>query len=345
MKAVDPPATEPSLVRATWRALLAPKRFLPILVVSVPLIVSQGVWSAHPISAVPLGLAMVLAFLLVAPVSYRVLFPDGLELSHGAVRLVLYALTGAGVLLSVGVGVPKLLQLPPTFLTERLSLAVSLALYLVGGWGLARDIGFEARIERLTKEAETARLLALRAHLDPHFLFNTLNAIAEWCRTDGAVAEAAVLKLSSMLRTLLEGTQRPLWPLARELQLATTLCELHLMRDPSLFALDVRLPALPSTLDVPPLCVLTLVENAVTHGAGKGHRGPLVLEVRPTANGGVDILIENEGPFAGPRDGGVGLNAVSRQLQLAFGGRASLTVEAAGPTRTRASLRLPGAAP
>lgn len=146
-----------------------------------------------------------------------------------------------------------------------------------------------------------------------------------------------------MLRTLLEGTQRPLWPLARELELARTLCELHLMRDPSLFALDVRGPTPPPTVDVPPLSVLTLVENAVTHGAAKGHRGPLTIDVRAAAHGGADVLIENEGPFAGRRDGGVGLAAVERQLQLAYAGRASLTVEAAGPTRTRATVRFPGA--
>lgn len=338
---MTPTPTEPSLVRSTWLALLAPKRLAPILVVSVPLLVSQGFWSRNPATAVPLGVAMVLAFLLVAPVSYRVLFPDGLELSHGAVRLVLYGLTGAGVILSLGAGVPKLLHLPPTFLTERLSLAVSVALYLVGGWGLARDIGFEARIARLTQEAETARLLALRAHLDPHFLFNTLNAIAEWCRTDGVVAEAAVLKLSSMLRTLLEGTQRPLWPLARELELAKTLCELHLMRDPALFTLALQLPSPPPAIDLPPLSLLTLVENAITHGAAKGHRGPLALTVTAAPDGGVDVTIENEGPFAGPRPGGVGLAAVERQLQLAFGGRAALQLGAAGATRTRAVLHVP----
>jgi len=89
---------------------------------------------------------------------------------------------------------------------------VSLALFLVGGWGLARDIDLDARLRaaetravELTRAAEAAELLALRAHLDPHFLFNTLNAIAEWCLKDGAVAEEAVLKLSAMLRTLLDG--------------------------------------------------------------------------------------------------------------------------------------------
>ena len=99
---------------------------------------------------------------------------------------------------------------------------MSLALFLVGGFGLGRDIWFEDRLARaearavaLAREAERAQLLALRAHLDPHFLFNTLNAIAEWCREDGETAERAVLRLSAMLRTVLgrRARRRPgRWP-------------------------------------------------------------------------------------------------------------------------------------
>ncbi|MDP1914593.1 MAG: sensor histidine kinase, partial [Myxococcales bacterium] len=158
-----------SIVRATWLALLAPKRLVPILVVCVPLVFTQAAFSREPL-ATPLGIVMCLAFVALAPVSYRVLFPDGLDLSHGAVRVVLYSLVGAGIVLSLGVGVPKLLHLRPTFLTERSSLAVIIAMFLVGGWGLGRDVGFEQRINRLQSEAERAQLLALRAHLDPHFL-------------------------------------------------------------------------------------------------------------------------------------------------------------------------------
>ena len=78
---------------------------------------------------------------------------------------------------------------------QRPSLLVEVALFWVGGWGLARDIDFEenlrkerARARELLREKEHAELMALKSHLDPHFLFNTLNAIAEWCRADGRVA-------------------------------------------------------------------------------------------------------------------------------------------------------------
>ncbi len=330
---------EGSIVRATWRALLSPRRLIPVLVVCAPLVYAQWRWSTDEL-AVPIGVLLCLAFVGVAPVSYRVLFPEGLDLSHGAVRLVLYALVGAGVILSIGAGVPKLMGMHYTFLTDRTSLAVSIALFLVGGWGLARDIGFEQRVERLTAEAERAQLLALRAHLDPHFLFNTLNAIAEWCRTDGAVAEAAVLKLSSMLRTVLAGVKEPTWPLEKELELVRTLLDLHLLRDKELFSFELRAPAPLPDVRLPPMTLLTLAENAVKHGPGAGHRGAIVLSVEAEP-GGARLTLENPGPYQGPRDGSHGLPTLEWQLALVFGRRATLAVGAAGDGATRATLWIP----
>jgi signal transduction histidine kinase len=326
-----------SLVRATWRALLLPRRLVPILVVSVPLLVAQSTWSDDQLS-LPLGTLMVLAFVTLAPVSYRVLFPDGLDFSHGAVRVVLYALIGAGVILSIGAGIPKVLHMRPTFLTDRTSLSVIIALFLVGGWGLGRDIGFEQRVARLQQEAERAQLLALKAHLDPHFLFNTLNAIAEWCRIDGEVAERAVLSLSAMLRVMLEGVRAPSWPLEKELELARQLLALHLLRDKALFTLVERVDPQASAL-VPPMCLVTLVENAVKHGPAAGHRGELTLEVA-RVGAQVTIAVENPGPYRGPREGGVGLPMLEQHLRLAFGPRASVTLADVG-ARTRATLTVP----
>lgn len=330
---------EGSLVRATWRALLHPRRLLPILAVSVPLLVAQSRWSLDRLGLL-IGVLFILSFVFIAPVSYRVLFPDGLDLSHGAVRLALYALVGAGVVLTVGAGIPKLFGLGYTFLTERTSLLVVAALFLVGGWGLGRDIGFEQRVHRLQAEAERAQLLALKSHLDPHFLFNTLNAIAEWCRIDGEVAERAVLELSAMLRAVLDGVKAPRWPLERELELVDKLFQLHLLRDKALFTLERDVPSPAPNVSLPPMSLLALAENAVKHGPGRGHRGPMQLSVR-VDGGALVCVLENPGPFGGPRAGSEGLPSLQKQLALTYGDRASLTVAAAGEARTRATLRIP----
>jgi hypothetical protein len=339
---------EGSIVRRTLLALLEPKRLVPTLLVAGALVTAQASFSRHDPFAVPLGVVMCLAFVLVAPVSWRVLFPEGLDLGHGGVRLVLFGAIGAGVVLALGVVVPRALGMGRTLLTAPSSVLVSAALFLVGGWGLGRDIDMAARLDHaerraqaLAREAERAQLLALRAHLDPHFLFNTLNAIAEWCREDGEVAERAVLRLSAMLRAVLAGVKAPAWPLADELDLVDTLFELHRLRDPELFRFDRRVPSPPPAVAVPPLLLLPLAENAMKHGPGAGHRGDVTLSVAVDAGAErLVVTIANAGPFAGRRAGGEGLPTVEKRLRLAYDGDAAFTIGAAGG-RTVAELSLP----
>jgi two-component system sensor histidine kinase AlgZ len=344
-----PEQSEASIVRATLRALVEPRRLLPILLVCAPLVLAQARFSREPL-AVYLGILMCLLFVAVAPVSYRVLFPEGLDLSHGGIRLVLYATVGMGVVLTSGAVLPKLLGMGTTFLTQRTNLIVCGALFLVGGWGLGRDIGFEesltrerARAARFALEAEQAQLLALRSHLDPHFLFNTLNAIAEWCREDGAVAEAAVLRLSTMLRSVLAGVRSATWPLSQELELIRTLFDLHLLRDPELFQLGMNVPSGTGDVPVPPLVLLPLAENAVKHGPAAGHRGHLSLDIAVRGDE-VEVAIENPGASKGPREGSAGLPTVERRLALAYGGRARLALASTGE-RTRVTVTLPRSGP
>jgi hypothetical protein len=337
---------EPSIIRATLRALLKTRRLIALLLVSAALVAAQASLSTDPL-AVPLGVLMCLLFVVVAPVSWRVLFPDGLDLRHGGVRLLLYGAIGAGVVLPVGVVVPRVLGVGRTLLTAPSSVIVCLALFLVGGWGLGRDIWLERSLERsearasaLAREAERAQLLALRSHLDPHFLFNTLNAIAEWCRDDGEVAERAVLQLSAMLRTVLEGVHAPSWSLREEMSLVGTLFALHGLRDPDRIRFVQRLPEPLPDVAVPPMLFLPLADNAVKHGVTAGHGGDVVLAVESASAGQVVVRLENDGAFSGRRPGGLGLAMVERRLALAYDGRAAFRIAASG-TRTVAEVSFP----
>ncbi len=343
--------SEGSLIRSTLRALVEPRRLVPILAVCIPIVAVQHNFSADRLG-LPLGILMCVMFVLIAPVSYRVLFPEGLEFSHGAVRLVLYGTIGCGVVLVVGAVIPKVLDMGQTFLTNRSSLAVCAALFLVGGWGLGRDVGFEASLAReraraaaYLREAELSQLVALRSHLDPHFLFNTLNAIAEWCREDGEVAERAVLQLSSILRTVLAGVREKAWPLSQELDLVRTLFALHLLRDPHRFTLRVEVEEPAQAVLVPPLLLLPLAENAVKHGPAAGHGGEILLKVA-REGGALCVALVNPGDYRGPREGSHGLPTVEKRLALAYAGAGQLRIEGdGGKTEVRLSLPIEGPVP
>jgi len=332
-----------TIARSTWAALLAPKRLVPILGVTVPLLWAQRVYSWSP-DALWVGLALCLAFVLVAPVSYRVLFDGKLDAAQGVLRVMLFAAIGAGIVFALGVWLPHLFGVEATFMTARGTLVIDVALFLAGGWGLGRDVGLEERVQDLAREAERAQLLAIKANLDPHFLFNTLNAIAEWCRTDGEAAERAVLELASLLREILAGIDAPSWPLERELSVCKMLLSLHRMRDPDRFTAVWDVDERATSVSVPPMLLFALVENAMTHGPSKGHRGEVRISVTREKDHVVVVRIANPGPFAGRRPGSRGLPTVERRLALAYEGRASLRVsgeDGEGGPRTIAVVELP----
>src|SRR6185295_2599914 len=149
----NPPGPpEPSIIRSTLRALLNPRRLIPIALLAASLVAAQGSFSSDPF-AIPLGIAMCVAFAIVAPVSWRVLFPDRVDFRHGGIRLILYATIGAGVVWSIGIVVPRVLGMGHTLLTAPTSVVICLALFLVGGFGLGRDMWLENKLARAEARA------------------------------------------------------------------------------------------------------------------------------------------------------------------------------------------------
>jgi LytS/YehU family sensor histidine kinase len=252
------------------------------------------------------------------------------------------------VIVVLGWAVPLLAHVTWSFMTDPGSLAVLFVLFTVGGWGLGRDIELEEglkeeqmRAEKLAVEAERAQLLALRAHLDPHFLFNTLNAIAEWCRDDPEVAERATLKLADMLRTVLEGVKTESWSLARELELLENLFELYRVRDSDRYIFTVdHVEPLPEA-EVPPMLLLPLVENAIKHGPSAGHRGEVRISVESDEKEQLRVEIRNPGKYTGRRKGGEGLAMVEKRLALSYTGETRLELICEGEG-TVTLLEVPG---
>jgi sensor histidine kinase YesM len=348
MTAQAPTWPNARLFAGTLRALLVPRRLVPLLLIATPLLVAQVALSPEPLAG-PIGLALCASFWLTAPFAYRWLFPidEPSSAAPGVVRFGIYVAFSVVVVFVVGGVLPELLGMRITFLTDRWSLVVSCALFVVGGWGLGRDVELEESLAKtkeraaaLEREKERAQLLALRSHLDPHFLFNTLNAIAEWCRQDGEAAERGILELARMLRSILEGTKGASWPIAKELDLVKSLFELHLFRDPTLYTLVWKVPPDLATIDVPPMLLLPIAENAVTHGPLEGARGELVLELTESSDA-ITIVIENPGALGARRAEGEGLSMIERRLALAYGGRARFEIAAAGSDRTRATVVVP----
>jgi hypothetical protein len=320
--------------------------------VAAGLAASELLAGGRPLAAAH-TLAVCALFAVTAPAAWRALLGShtrGLPPAARAWRVGAYATIGAVVVLGGALVGARALGLRATVLTDSAGLPVAQVLCWVGGWGLGRDIELSLSLERerqraeaLGRAAEHAQLLALKSQLDPHFLFNTLNAIAEWCREDPEVAEQATLRLAAMLRLIFDAVRVERWPLGRELELVEALWALHRVRDPQRFAFAVD--GAGAEAEVPPLLLLPLAENAMTHGVWRGAHGDLRLAV--TGDEQLAVSIESPGAYQPERGDGHGLASVRQRLELTWGALASLHIGAAPgePSRTRVVVRFPRAVP
>lgn len=314
----------PARYGSTLAALGTLSRALPIAVVGFG-VAAVELLMLESVAAAAVDLALVGLFVFVAPWLWRLLCsPRVASIRNRTLGYIAYLALISLLVGAAGSTLPLLALGHWTYVTAPPSLAVVLILFAVGGWGLGRDIDLEEgyteerqRAETMSAEAERAQLLALRAHLDPHFLFNTLNAISEWIREDAETAERATLQLADLLRLITTGVRAPSWPLAREIELLELLFDLYRVRDSERFRFEVTLPESIPELEIPPMLLLPLAENAIKHGPAAGHDGPLRLTLSE-ADERVRIELRNPGAFTGPRAGGEGIRMVTKRLELCY---------------------------
>jgi signal transduction histidine kinase len=198
----------------------------------------------------------------------------------------------------------------------------------------------------LSLHASRSELKALRAQINPHFLFNALNAIAGLIHKDPAVADRTIEQLADVFRYALRGTESEWALLDEELEFVRAYLEVERARFGSRLCVDVRLDDDVRGARVPTMVVQTLVENAVKHGVAlvrgpasvdvhaRRDHGQLVVSVSdsgpgfPTASTGrIEPLAAGESRRHKPAVGGYGLANIRQRLEGYFGAAAALTVE------------------
>lgn len=197
----------------------------------------------------------------------------------------------------------------------------------------------QLELQVLTRDAE---LRALRAQVDPHFLYNSLNSISALTGGDPAAARRMCLLLAEFLRTTLRASTQQSITMAEELSLVERFLDIEQVRFGARLQVEQSIDEAALECQVPPLVLQPLLENAVGHGiAGMIDGGTVRLDV--TRHGDrLAIVVENpRDPDAVPRRrGGVGLENVRTRLALVFGGAARMEA-AATPTGFRVAIDLP----
>ena len=199
----------------------------------------------------------------------------------------------------------------------------------------------ELRASQLAAEVGEARLRQLTAQIEPHFLFNSLNAISNRMHEDVDAADRMISQLGDLLRDAYESDASVLVPLRRELAWLRNYLAMMAERFRGQLEYTVDVDAGLDDVPVPRLLIQPLVENALKHGlAARG--GRLSVAVR-RKNGDLEYAVSDDGVgLAGAElDHGTGLANVERRLELLFPGRHMLAVTPQTPGGVTVTLRFP----
>ncbi|MCC6130866.1 MAG: histidine kinase [Acidobacteria bacterium] len=196
----------------------------------------------------------------------------------------------------------------------------------------------KAKARELAREAE---LTALKAQVNPHFLFNSLNSISSLTSHDPAKAREMCTLLADYLRKTLGLSERRSVRLSEEISLAQNYLAVEKVRFGERLRFAGEIDPGVEDCEVPPLLLQPLVENAIKHGASAASGGEVKLRVKKRP-GEIEIRIENpfeEGEEAPPGTG-LGLRLVAQRIRSFYGARGRMTHQVE-PGRFLVELSLP----
>jgi len=351
-----PPVPKP---RPTWKGAALAGAFWALFAVLYALLIAQN--EGIPLMWALPGQAMAAAILALFSVPVWLLTVRGMDGWHGgwvvAAHLVIgpiYAWAGLEThlaLLTVVAGAPMASEVEARygwiFFSNGTIYAIQFAIY-----HLVRSTQRLRLQERQAAEyrarAREQELAALKAQVNPHFLFNTLNSISAAVKTTPEHTREMIAQLADLLRYALNGAQRDLVPLRDELRFVTAYLDLEAHRFSDRLEVSVEVQVDDAALDtpVPPMVLHPLVENAVQHGiAPRETGGTITLRITPDG-GRLHITVTDTGVGPGAADplngsDGLGLANTDQRLRHAMGPAAALHTEALSPHGFQVAFSVP----
>jgi two-component system LytT family sensor kinase len=209
----------------------------------------------------------------------------------------------------------------------------------------------QSREAVLQQQVTEAELRALRAQVNPHFLFNSLNSIANLVVTNPGQAETMTLRLARVFRHVLANSARPLIALHEEMEFLETYLQIEEARFGSRLQVKIAVDPAVAMEQIPSLILQPIVENALKHGLGP-KPGPGHLWITAEADGNqVRLRVEDDGvgPAIGVlklngsngRSNGVGLENVAQRLHALYQDQGRMTIEVRQAGGTRVTILLP----
>ena len=195
------------------------------------------------------------------------------------------------------------------------------------------------QLEALVKSLE---LKTIKAHINPHFIFDALNSIRALIDENPQRARRAITELSTILRSSLQAEKGETVSLEEELKIVKDYLALEYMRFEDRLKIEYDIDETTLNQQVPPMMLQTLVENAIKHGISKQLKGGVLKIVSDFKNNYHELSVQNTGYLnGGASHKGFGLSSTKDRLGLLYGERASFQIIQVNSELVEAKVLIP----
>ena len=200
----------------------------------------------------------------------------------------------------------------------------------------------EAEFHRMSQQVTEAKLSALQAQVEPHFLYNTLASVQALTEVDPSQANLMTGHLIQYLRNALPKMRESISTVGQEIDLVRAYLNILQMRMGKRLAFEIDVPQELMDAPFPPLMLPSLVENAIKHGLEPQREGGSVRITATSEDNVLRLVVADTGKGFGDSLGsGVGLTNIRERLGALYGDKGRLTLEAAEPHGVVATIEVP----
>ncbi len=195
------------------------------------------------------------------------------------------------------------------------------------------------KLESTVKELE---LKTIKSHINPHFIFNSLNSIRALVDENPKRARRAITELSNILRSSMQTEKSETVTLERELDIVKDYLALEQMRFEERLKIEFEIDEDTLQHPVPPMMLQTLVENAIKHGISRHIKGGVVRIIAAFKNNDLELLVQNTGQLsATPNGDGFGIKSTQDRLNLMYQGKAVFQIRNVGNAMVESKVTIP----
>lgn len=216
----------------------------------------------------------------------------------------------------------------PMFDIVSVFLLLLVVLIVIADYAIKKSRLTEQRAIQAEADRANAELSFLKAQINPHFLFNTLNNIYSLAVTKNEKTPGAVMKLSNIMRYVTDGANEKMVPLEEETNCIEDYIALQKLRLGENFPVDFSVAGNPENKMLPPLCLMTFVENAFKHGVSNHEASSIIFKIQVQEKY-IHFFSKNR-LFATARNTertGIGLENTSKRLHVLYPGKHVLDIE------------------